>query len=341
MLVTRGTYQRTAVGIVVTLTGLGALLALMLPFRAHLSIAIPALVFVLPAVILGVVIGGFLPGRRRRGGGFLILRLVLPSAVRHLHGALAAELDRLFVYVVVVLIVARVVTKLQDAREEALRRTEESERLFELSQALIGDLTLSQLLTHIAGTVQTVFAPRWTALVLPDAGDGVGPTGSAETLRGRPAGQLSRTRTWPPSLRRRPDPNPSGWKTTSGPPGGGGAGGEQPPRGHAGAPGRAAGRRDRSPARHFANQAALAVDRAQLREQALRARLLEEIDRWRRALMGAARTTCARRSPPSRPPCRACARTAPSLGPTTGPSSSSSSSSSRTGWPGWSPTSST
>ncbi len=38
----------------------------------------------------------------------------------------------------------------------------------------------------------------------------------------------------------------------------------------------------------FANQAALAVDRAQLSEQALRARLLEEIDRWRRALMGAA-----------------------------------------------------
>jgi two-component system sensor histidine kinase KdpD len=38
----------------------------------------------------------------------------------------------------------------------------------------------------------------------------------------------------------------------------------------------------------FANQAALAVDRAQLSEQALRTRLLEEIDRWRRALMGAA-----------------------------------------------------
>jgi len=38
----------------------------------------------------------------------------------------------------------------------------------------------------------------------------------------------------------------------------------------------------------FVNQAALAVDRAQLREQALRARLLEEIDRWRSALMGAA-----------------------------------------------------
>jgi two-component system sensor histidine kinase KdpD len=38
----------------------------------------------------------------------------------------------------------------------------------------------------------------------------------------------------------------------------------------------------------FANQAALAVDRAQLREQAMRTRMLEEIDRWRSALMGAA-----------------------------------------------------
>ena len=45
---------------------------------------------------------------------------------------------------------------------------------------------------------------------------------------------------------------------------------------------------DRSLLGTFANQAALAVDRAQLSEQALRARLLEEIDRWRRALMGAA-----------------------------------------------------
>jgi K+-sensing histidine kinase KdpD len=38
----------------------------------------------------------------------------------------------------------------------------------------------------------------------------------------------------------------------------------------------------------FANQAALAVDRARLREQAVRARLLEEVDSWRSALMGAA-----------------------------------------------------
>ena len=46
--------------------------------------------------------------------------------------------------------------------------------------------------------------------------------------------------------------------------------------------------RERSLLGTFANQAALALDRAELSEQALRARLLEEIDRWRSALMGAA-----------------------------------------------------
>jgi two-component system sensor histidine kinase KdpD len=70
----RETYQRTALAIVVTLAGLGALLALLLPFRAHLSTAIPALVFVLPALV-GVVIGGFLPGVVGALGGFLVYDL--------------------------------------------------------------------------------------------------------------------------------------------------------------------------------------------------------------------------------------------------------------------------
>ena len=43
---------------------------------------------------------------------------------------------------------------------------------------------------------------------------------------------------------------------------------------------------DRSLLGTFTNQAALAIDRALLREQALRTRLLEEIDRWRNALDG-------------------------------------------------------
>ncbi len=123
----------------------------MLPFRAHLSIAIPALAFVLPAVI-GVVIGGFFPGVVGAVGGFLLYDWFFLPPYNTFTVRSPSNWIALAVYAVVVLIVARVVDKLREAREEALRRTDESERLFELSQALIGDLTLSQLLTHIAGT---------------------------------------------------------------------------------------------------------------------------------------------------------------------------------------------
>jgi len=71
ILATRGTYQRFLLGIVAMLASLGALLAVLLPFRTSLSIAIPALTFVLPAVV-GVVIGGFWVGVVGAGAGFLV-----------------------------------------------------------------------------------------------------------------------------------------------------------------------------------------------------------------------------------------------------------------------------
>ena len=87
------------------------------------------------------------------------------------YGTLAVRQARdwvaLVVYLIVVLVVAQVVTKQQSAQEEAQRRTGDANRLFELSQALIGDLALSELLSHIVTTVQNAFTPRWTALVLP------------------------------------------------------------------------------------------------------------------------------------------------------------------------------
>ncbi len=286
-LVTKATYQRTTLGIVVTLGGLGALLALMLPFRAHLSIAIPALAFVLPAVI-GVVIGGFVPGVVGALGGFLVYDWFFLPPYNTFTVRSPSNWFALAVYAVVVLIVARVVDKLRDAREEALRRTAESERLFELSQALIGDLTLTQLLTHIVETLQSVFVPRWTALVLPET-----------VAEAKASGEMLRVA----ATAGQPLSSGEVESLTSG-------GGQTRSLGlvEEAGPRRVSvalvvshrpvgmlvlqqvqlGEQERSLLGTFANQAALAVDRAQLREQALRARLLEEIDRWRRALMGAA-----------------------------------------------------
>jgi two-component system sensor histidine kinase KdpD len=285
-LISQETYQRTAIGTVAMLASLGVLLAVLLPFRAHLSIAIPALVFVLPAVV-GVVIGGFIAGALGAIAGFLAYDYYfLPP-----YGTLTVRSPQnwiaLVVYVVVVLIVAQVVAQLQRARQEAVRRTDEAGRLYELSQALTGDLTLSQLLTHIVETVQGAFEPRWTALVLPwNVAEAQVPGGALQVAAtaGRPLADDDVA-----SL------TAGGGQTRSL----GLADGAEPRRVSVAlvVSNRPVGMLvlqdvqlagpDRSLLGTFANQAALAVDRARLREQALRARLLEEVDRWRSALLGA------------------------------------------------------
>jgi two-component system sensor histidine kinase KdpD len=286
-LATKATYQRTALGIAVTLASLGALLALLLPFRAHLSTTIPALVFVLP-VLVGTVVGGLLPGVVGALGGFLVYDLFFLPPYNTLTVRSAEDWTALGVYAVVVLVVSQVVAKLRSAREEAERRTQESERLYDLSQTLIGDLTLSELLTHMVATVQTVFAPRWTALVLPatdpsdrgstaalevaaSAGKPLTPEDVASVTSGggqaRSLGLLDDAGPRRVSVALVVSHRPVGMLVLQ----------DVQLVEH-----------ERSLLGTFANQAALAVDRAQLSEQALRARLLEEIDRWRRALMGAA-----------------------------------------------------
>jgi K+-sensing histidine kinase KdpD len=285
-LVSQGTYQRIAMGTFAMLASLAVLLAVLLPFRSHLSIAIPALVFVLPAVI-GVVIGGFIAGALGAVAGFLAYDYYfLPP-----YGTLTVRSPQnwiaLAVYVAVVLIVSQVVAQLQRAREQAVRRTEEADRLYELSQALIGDLTLSQLLTHIVETVQSVFEPQWTALVLPENAAEAQVPGGALHVAATAGRQLADEEVSALIA--------SGGKTRSL----GLSGGGEPRRISVVliASNRPVGMLvlqevhlvdpDRSLLGTFANQAALAVDRARLREQALRARLLEEVDRWRSALLGA------------------------------------------------------
>lgn len=289
MLATRGTYQRFLLGIAAMLASLGALLALLLPFRGSLSIAIPALAFVLPAVV-GVVIGGFWVGVVGAGAGFLVYDWFFLPPYDTLTVRSAQNWIALVVYIVVVLIVAQVVAQLGAAREEALRRQQESDRLYELSQALIGDLPLAELLTHIATTVQAVFQPRWTALVLPRSGHDTpvpGETLELAAMSGEPLSEtdvltLTSTQGQPLAIGLVGDPDDRAPRRLSV-----ALAVNERPVGMLVLQDVVLRGRDRTLLGTFANQAALAVDRARLREEALRARLLEEIDRWRGALMGA------------------------------------------------------
>ena len=274
-----GTYRHAILGVSAALAAQGVVLAVLLPFRSHLSIATPPLVFLVP-VIIGVVIGGFWAGALAAVTGFLFYDLFFLPPYGTLTVHAAANWLALVVYLVVVLVVARVVTQLHTARDEARRREQEAGRLFELSQALIGDIGITELLDHIVITVQTVFAPRWTALLLPAVAVPAGGDGPDLRVAARAGQELAADEL--SSLT---------------------AGGMD----RAGLPSRVAvalvasnrpvgllvlqevqfARQDRALLGTFANQAALAVERAQLRDQALRTRLLEEIDRWRGAMMGA------------------------------------------------------
>jgi two-component system sensor histidine kinase KdpD len=270
----------------VALAAQGGCVLIMLPFRSHLSDATPALVFVIP-VVMGVVLGGYIAGAVTSVAGFLLFDIFFLPPYDTLTVHAAANWLALVVYLVVVLLVAQVVNNLHLARNEAHRREQDAGRLFELSQALIGDLSLSQLLDHIAATVQTAFAPRWTALLLPTdpAPDG---TQTSDLTVAAHDGQ-------PLTAEELASLTASAGQTRSL----GLAGGETVSRVAVAlvASNRPVGllvlqdvrfaRQDRALLGTFANQAALAVERAQLQDQAVRTRLLEEIDRWRGAMMGA------------------------------------------------------
>ncbi len=114
----QGNVPADRAAIVVTLGLLGAFLALLLPFRAHLSVAIPALVFVLPALV-GVVIGGALAGVVGALAGFLVYDAFFLPPYDTLTVRAPQNWIALAVYVVVVLIVSQVVAQLRSAREEA------------------------------------------------------------------------------------------------------------------------------------------------------------------------------------------------------------------------------
>jgi two-component system sensor histidine kinase KdpD len=283
VLATNATYRRAALGGAVALGGQVALVFIMLPLRTHLSIATPALVFLVP-VTFGVALGGFAPGVASAFVGFLLYDIFFIPPYGTLTVQVGSDWVALVVYVVVVLVVARLVSNMQAARDEARRRQADADRLFDLSQALIGDMSDDQLFEHIVTTVQTTFTPRWTALLLPgdtkvEQSELTVAAFAGEALTAEDLTSLTSSGAQPRSL--------------------GLAGGGKPGRIAVAlvASGRPVGmlvlhevqlaRQDRALLGTFANQAALTVERSRLQEQALRNRLLEEIDRWRGAMMGA------------------------------------------------------
>jgi len=264
-----------AIAGIVLAVGLGAA---MVPLRPHLSIAAAASVFVLP-VVAGVIIGGFPAGVASVIAGFLVYDFVfLPPYYRLTVGS-PQNWEALGIYAVVMLLVARAVADLQSARSESNRRAIETRRLFELSELLVEDRSVEDLLETIVRAVGSVFELRGVALLVPD-NDRLRIAASAgEELSRVELGQLDPQSGVPVSLGTAGG-TPNGMHTVALMAAG-------RPVGILALRGIPASEADRALLGTFSNHAALALERAQLREQALRSNLLEEVDRLRHALMGA------------------------------------------------------
>ncbi len=266
-------------GSVTLLVGLGLATALMLPFRSNLSVATAAIVLIVP-VVAAVVVGGARVGLLAAVVGFLVLDVVFIPPYWSLSVGTAENWVSLVVYVAVVLVVGRVVSRLQLLREESARNAVDSRRLLVLSEQLVADKPLPEMLALVASSVRSAFDLETVAIMLPSA-----KTGYLEVVgsEGPELGDEALARILPA-------PGTPASLTGSVV---AGALLRQIPLAAAGRPvgllvlrGRALDVHDRGLLAIFANHAALAIERAQLRDEALRAHLLQEVDEWRAALVG-------------------------------------------------------
>jgi two-component system sensor histidine kinase KdpD len=269
--------RRDLLGAAVALAAIGALSAVMVSERPHLAVATAGLVLVVP-VVIGVVLGGLLAGAAAVAAGFIAFDVLFIPPYDTLSVGRAANWVALVVYVVVMVLVARVVASLRDARAEAHRHDEVTRHLYQLSDALIARQGLADLLGVVAETIRANFGARWVTVLLPEPDELVQVASAGEPLTDAERSYLSPAPGRAESLSRSEGTELFTRIALS-------ANGR--PVGLVVLAGEVLDAHDRDLLHTFANQAALAIERAQLQEQALRADLLEEVDVWRRALMGA------------------------------------------------------
>ncbi|MCK4176721.1 ATP-binding protein [Aciditerrimonas ferrireducens] len=269
------------------LGAVGGLSALLLPFRTHLSVATAGLVLVVP-VVLGVVLGGLGVGVLAVAAGFIAYDVLFIPPYGTLAVGAAQNWAALGVYVAVLVPVAGVVSAQRRASELADQREQDTRRLYELSQALAVDAP--GLVDRAVALLAQAFGPVWVALLVPGDRDvlAVAEPPAPESGRFRPlvvaatAGEappddviLELARAVPLGLAHGSGPGPSALPLT----GSNGALGlllvEPPP----------ADPHTRRLLQAFGAQVAAALERAALRQQAVRAEALAAAEEAKRVLL--------------------------------------------------------
>jgi len=266
------------VGVLAGIGGVALLSAVLVPLRDHLSVATSALVLVVP-VVVAVALGGFGAGLVGVAAGFLAYDFFFIPPYETLAVGAAQNWVALGVYAVVLVVVSRVVSRQRQASYLARRREEDARELFVLSELLLGEDDLGRVLQGAVDLLAERLALRSVAVALPGPGGrlelaasaGVPfETGSQDGLLDvldpvtapLPVGPGRDLRIVSLVVRDRP----LGMLLVSGRIG--------EPHGS-------------RLLETCANQLALAIDRAELRAQAVRTEVLERVDEARSTLLGA------------------------------------------------------
>ena len=271
--------QRRLVGSSAGIASVAVLGAMLLPLRSHVSVSTIALVLVIP-VVIGAVVGGFTAGAASVIAGFFVYDFAFIPPYQTLTVGASQNWIALGVYVVVMLLVARIVGVLDTTRLEARRGQEVLRRVSEVSELLIGEQEVDDLLKTIVSTARTVFNVPGVSLLELEQGRLVVVASDGESLTSEELRQLGPHSGQPIGVGTRSG-SMNELRTVA-----------------LASSGRPLGilamrgvpnflEAESVVLNTFANDASLALERAQLREQALRTKLLEESDRFRRGLMGA------------------------------------------------------
>jgi two-component system sensor histidine kinase KdpD len=133
-----------------------ALTALMLPFREQLGVLNVLLLFLLLTFVVALT-GGLWPAVVSAVLSFLAFDLFFIPPFSTFNVASPDHVLALFVYLGVAIVTARLVSRVRSQTEEALRESRRTSLLAELNAALIGDVTLDAILARIAERVVTVY----------------------------------------------------------------------------------------------------------------------------------------------------------------------------------------
>lgn len=273
-----GVVRRRLIGLAVGICATVLIALVLLPLRSKVNVSTVTLIFIIPAIAAEVA-GGIVAGFTTVGISALVLDFYFIPPYGTLSIGSAQNWVGLGVYLVVVGLVAVVVARYKLAHREVQRSALNLRRVYELSELLVQDQSSEGLLVLIVHAVQNVFDIEAAALFVLEKGRlrvaaSVGPELSPDELSQldpQPGRSVSMSTALGSS---------SDLRTVS-------LAAAGRPVGVLVLRGARFSDEDRDMLVTFANDAAIAIERAQLREQAVRSTLLEEVDRLRHALMGA------------------------------------------------------